>query len=265
MSGNAFSNQPPQVIPPPPQSRPNSSGSSTTIVVVLAIVGVVALLCMGVMVGLLLPAVQAAREAARRMSCQNNLKQIGLALHNYASEYKSFPPAYTVDESGQPLHSWRTLLLPYFDQAYLYDQIDLSKPWDDPVNARFNDMVVLQYSCPSSPTSNSSMTIYQIVEDPRSMMQPGQGLDLREISDGLSNTLAVVESTEADAVPWMKPQDLPLQTLLYSNNRTAHPGGRNVVMADGAVIFLSSDMAPMVLEAMVTRNGGEDVSPYPTR
>ncbi len=74
------------------------------------------LVCSGILAGLLLPAVQAAREAARRVQCSNNLKQIGLALHNYNAAYKSLPPPYTVDANGQKLHSWRTLILPFIEQ-----------------------------------------------------------------------------------------------------------------------------------------------------
>ena len=79
-----------------------------------------------VAVALLLPSVRRAREPARRSQCKNNLKQIWLALHNYHDEYQAFPPAYTVDAEGQPLHSWRTLILPYMDQKPLYDKLDLT-------------------------------------------------------------------------------------------------------------------------------------------
>ena len=92
-------------------------------------------MCGGIMAVLLIPAVSSAREAARRMQCSNNLKQIALALHNYHSAYGTLPPAYTIDVDGNRLHSWRTLILPYMEQDALYQQIDFSKPWDDPANA----------------------------------------------------------------------------------------------------------------------------------
>jgi type II secretory pathway pseudopilin PulG len=84
---------------------------------------------------LMLPAGRVSRPAARRTQCKNNLKQVALALHNYADDHHALPPAYTVDAKGRPLHSWRTLILPYLDEQALYDSIDLSKPWDDPKNA----------------------------------------------------------------------------------------------------------------------------------
>jgi len=97
------------------------------------------LACLGIvaaLVALWLPASRGGREPARRSQCKNNLKQIGLALHNYVDHHGVLPPAYTVDANGKRLHSWRTLILPYLDQAELFNRIDLSKPWDDPVNEK---------------------------------------------------------------------------------------------------------------------------------
>lgn len=78
---------------------------------------------------------QSVREAARRVSCLNNLRHIELALHNYHNAHGCFPPAYIVDESGRPMHSWR-VLLPYLEQEALYDQYDFSEPWDGPNNRK---------------------------------------------------------------------------------------------------------------------------------
>ncbi len=78
----------------------------------LAVVGII-----GLLIGLLLPARRTAGRAARRMQCASDLKQIALALHDYEQAYKALPPAYTVDVKGRPLHSWRTLILPYLDQG----------------------------------------------------------------------------------------------------------------------------------------------------
>ncbi|MEZ6114117.1 MAG: DUF1559 domain-containing protein [Pirellulaceae bacterium] len=83
---------------------------------------------------MLLPAVQTAREAARRSQCSSNLKQIELALHNYHDTFKSFPPAYIADANGRPMHSWRVLILPFMEQRELYDQCRFDEPWDGPNN-----------------------------------------------------------------------------------------------------------------------------------
>src|SRR5687767_15769954 len=106
--------------------------SWSTVIIRLLTLGAILLL----LAALLLPFSRggAPREAARRMQCGNHLKQIAIALHNYHDVYHCLPPAYTVDAAGKPLHSWRTLILPFSEQKALYDQIDLTKPWDDPAN-----------------------------------------------------------------------------------------------------------------------------------
>jgi type II secretory pathway pseudopilin PulG len=103
----------------------------SAIVKILAVLGGIALL-----IAMLLPAVRSAREPARRNQCLSQLKQIALALETYADVHGKFPPAYTTDADGKPLHSWRTLILPYMEEPQLYASIDLTKPWDDPVNAK---------------------------------------------------------------------------------------------------------------------------------
>ena len=81
-----------------------------------------------------------ARAASERAERRSNLKQIGIALAQYADDHGRYPPAFTVDADGRPLHSWRTLILPSFDQAALAAKIDLSTPWDSPANAEYAKM-----------------------------------------------------------------------------------------------------------------------------
>ncbi|APZ94979.1 DUF1559 domain-containing protein [Fuerstiella marisgermanici] len=117
-----------------PYSQPESSDQavSSSSGVVRSVVKVVGLVLIGgVLLAMLLP-FNRGSEAPRRLQCKNNLKQIGLALHNYHDVYEAFPPAFTVNSDGHPLHSWRTLILPFMEQQALYDSIDLSKPWSDP-------------------------------------------------------------------------------------------------------------------------------------
>ena len=92
--------------------------------------------------------IRAAREAARRSQCVNNLKQIGLAMHNYLAEHKTFPPAYSRDKSGRPLLSWRVHILPYLEQAALYKEFRLDEPWDSPHNRPLIDKIPQVYRCP---------------------------------------------------------------------------------------------------------------------
>ena len=104
--------------------------SGFTLVELLVVIAII-----GVLVGLLLPAVQAAREAARRMQCSNNLKQIGLALHNYESAYKVLPFGKGASYLGAPVYarwSQHAMILPYLEQSALYNTIDFRFPPDTP-------------------------------------------------------------------------------------------------------------------------------------
>src|SRR5438128_7684959 len=113
---------------------------------------------MGVLIGLLLPAVQKVREAANRMKCTNNLKQIGLALHAYEGVNSCFPPGYkdgntdpnsTPDNDVGPGWGWASLLLPYYEQDNVYKQINFSQPVGMGVNTQISQMPLKIHQCPS--------------------------------------------------------------------------------------------------------------------
>jgi len=253
--------------PSPFAARPpktSSSGSNAPVIVIVLCVVLGFMVCGGgVLVALLLPAVQAAREAARRSMCSNNLKQVALALHNYHDVYKSLPPAYTVDEDGNKLHSWRTLILPFVEQSPLYDQIDLDKPWDDPVNRALADVVIPVYSCPSIENSNPAATNYMVVVGPETMFPGAEMVGFRDVTDGTSNTLMVVEVKGRES-SWMEPVDLDMSQLPLTINQggigSNHPGGANAALGDGSVRFLSDGIDPQTLRALLTRDGQEVIS-----
>ena len=230
---------------------------STIIAVVLACMLGIMLVCGGMLVALLLPAVQSAREAARRMQCSNNIRQLALALHNYADEYQQLPPAYTVDSNGNRLHSWRTLLLPYLEQKPLYSKIDFSKPWDDPVNAFLLGVDNPMFRCPSSNIA-PGMTIYQVIDDPTSAFPGSTSQWFTNITDGMSNTLFIFESDETNAVHWAEPKDQSMSSYL-SARKGPHASGRNVAMMDGSVQFVPNDIDPKDLRGIATCQGGEIV------
>lgn len=208
---------------------------------------------------LLLPAVRRTpREAARRMQCANNLKQIMLGLHNYVDEHHALPPAYTVDAQGRPLHSWRTLILPYVEQKALYDQIDLSKPWDDPVNAVALRQIPAVYRCPSTVIGREK-TCYLAVVAPHGCFLATESRSLDQITDDHDSTLMVVEVDSDRAVPWMAPADADEAMILAlaDAQRFAHPGGANVVTVSGRVSFLPVTTPPAELRALVSIAGDD--------
>jgi prepilin-type processing-associated H-X9-DG protein len=216
-----------------------------------------------VLIALLLPAVQAAREAARRSQCVNNLKQIGLAMLNYESAVGKFPATAIVDKQGKPLLSWRVAILPYIEQGPLYNKFKLDEPWDSPHNRELIKYMPSTYSCPSgNTTAQSGMTTYRTFSGRGALLDPTRPTGFAEVTDGLSNTLLVVES--ADAVTWTKPEDLPFDNERAQPQRvlgagSKHTGGFNVLMGDGSVRFIKLSIDPMIFRALITKAGGEIV------
>src|SRR5262245_54362905 len=176
----------------PGMAPPAGGGAGTGIAVAIVVVLVLGLLCSGVLVALLLPAVQAAREAARRSQSTNNVKQLCLALHNYHDVYKSFPPAVVTDADGKPLYSGRVLLLPYLEQNPLYTQFDLTKPWNSSQNMQISQTMIPVFHDPSNPTTGPQ-TDYLFVTGTGTMFEAGQATTLNGVTDGLSNTIVIVE------------------------------------------------------------------------
>ncbi len=186
-----------------------------TLVELLVVIAII-----GILVGLLLPAVQAAREAARRMSCSNNLKQIGLAALNYESATKRLPPSACINPRSTNNGSWSIhgRLLPYLEQSNLYNQIDLSIGWSNyPIISRFRVPV---YVCPSDPKgdmlrdtgvtgSTSGIFLYPttygfnfgtwFVYNPTTnqggdgITYPNARMTMGSVTDGTSNTLLTAE------------------------------------------------------------------------
>ena len=164
----------------------------------VVVLGAIALIL--IVAALMLPAISTAREAPRRYTCQNNLKDIALALLNYHHANGDFPPAYTVDDEGNRLHSWRTLILPYIEEQALYDSIDLSKPWDDPANAEARKGFVKVYRCPKTDLADG-MTTYLGVVGPGCFFSGSEAHSWWEFSDGTSNTIMVVDAAPGSRGP----------------------------------------------------------------
>jgi prepilin-type processing-associated H-X9-DG protein len=216
----------------------------------------------GVLVAILLPAVQSAREAARRAQCVNNLKQIGLALHNYHAANNAFPSSAITDPKGKPLFSWRVAILPYIEQQGLYNRFKLDEPWDSPHNQALLKEMPSTYVCPSRARVEPFTTTYQVFTGGGALFESGRGVTLPGVTDGTSNTLMVVEAQ--NAVPWTKPDDMtfdPAAAPSLCGAGSSHPGGFNVLMADGAVRFIKNAIDLRVFRALITRAGGEVIGP----
>jgi len=248
---NPYASPCPESIPPKPKM-----GLKFNLIHLLAIGAVIA-----VVTAFLVPAVHRQSHGARRIQCRNNLRQIGLALHNYHDTYHVLPPAFTVDAYGKPLHSWRTLLLPYLDHHALYQKIDFTKAWDDPVNAEAFKTNVAAFRCPST-NCPADHTTYMAIVGFRSCFQPAESRSLSEITDKHAETLMVIEVASDKAVPWMAPVDANEQMILDFEPKLAHTGGVHALFVDGGVRFLSADLNTAARRGLITIDGNDSVGDF---
>ena len=213
----------------------------------------------GTLVGMLLPAVQQVRGAARRTQSMNNLRQIALATLNYESAYMHFP-SNVVDDDGKPLLSWRVQILPFIEQNALYKQFHLDEPWDSPHNIELLDQMPAVFGSPN--VVSDTKTVYQGFEDEGTMFDPEElELGFGNITDGSSNTILCVEANEDVAVEWTKPQDLPFgKDRADANVGELQPGGFVAVFCDGSTHFISSRIDLETLVNLILRNDGNVVN-----
>jgi hypothetical protein len=188
----------------------------------------------------------------------NNLKQIGLAGHNYHDVNGRLANNIT-SKGGKPLLSWRVLLLPYIEETPLYNQFKLDEPWDSDHNKKLIEKMPKLYA-PVRVKAEPGQTFYRGFTGPGTAFEMNKKLRLADITDGTSNTAWVVEAGEPAV--WTKPDDLPFDP----NKNLPKLGGLfdgefNVLTMDGAVHRAKKDFDPKVFKALVTRAGGEVIDP----
>lgn len=267
---------------------PNSSvcRAGFTLVELLVVMAII-----GILTSLLLPAVQAAREAARRASCQNNLRQIGIGLHHYHDALSTFPIGalemrYLRNPDGSLMYpggvqiAWSALLLPYVEQVPLHQMIDFGKGYDSPENAAAAAEIVPIYMCPSVPRSATHVYGRAVIDyggiygeritgrndPPKGTMLYTRAISIADIRDGTSNTLVVSEDSAWRDGQWINglnifDQAYPInQAPSFENDiRSEHPGGAFGLFCDGSVRFLHETMDSKTLAAICTRELGEVV------
>lgn len=197
------------------------------------------------------------RQAARRTQSANNLRQIGIAFHDYHDAYKKLPAAAIFDKQGKPLLSWRVAILPFLEQANLYNEFHLDEPWDSEHNKKLLAAMPRIYAPIGVKPKVPYSTYYQVFVGKGAAFEGKEGLRLfADFQDGTANTIWLAEG--AEAVPWTKPEELtydpkkPLPRLGGMFREGFHVG-----FADASVQFIRRTIKPDLLRALITRNGGE--------
>lgn len=251
-----------------------------TLVELLVVISII-----GVLVSLMLPAVQMAREAARRAQCSSNIHNMGLALHNFEDTYRRLPAGS--DGLIGTEHAWSSLILPYVEQSSTFSTLDFKAAWNSAKNASANQVSIPIYRCPSGILNfagkqdyggiqGTGLTGLPIGDAPHqafgcgalivtSMDQP-RAITIGSVTDGLSMTVCVGESVDRSsegAGRWACGRNCFSQNAPHINKGglgdllSRHPQGAQVLFLDGHNQLLSEFMDSQVLGAICTRNGSE--------
>ena len=245
---NVPPNQPsPFATAPTHATKPKGNTSALAVILIVCAVGFVGLLaCGGLLVALLLPAVSSARTAARNMSRSNDLKQVGLAIHNYHSTYKQLPPTVIVNQDGQETSGWRVALAPFLDIPTVGSEI-ADMPVEAPV--AYNGMI-------GSPSETHTFAIVA----PNSLFSPTPNTHLRfrHATDGLANTLLAINLPNRSA-DWRSSVNMTPDEAYQAVQELAPNQVGLLLMADGAVIQIRADddFGRAKFDAWVSRDGGE--------
>jgi prepilin-type N-terminal cleavage/methylation domain-containing protein len=301
-------------------ARPPRLGGPTgfTLVELLVVIAII-----GVLVALLLPAVQAAREASRRTACSNNLKQIGLAIANYQLTNKFYPPSssdslknsldFSIDDVGERRHSWASYILPQLEQMPLDDSINRAIHALAGQNETVAATIVPMYRCPTytGPEFSEADRYNQLDKpcavgnylalgastvghlwgvdlQPDGVIVPGGRITPKDVTDGLSHTVFIVETREEMFAAWADGLTASTCALVFNSSRhptyardqvslnfapyfaydppvswgpsSMHTGGAYHLFGDGSVRFVRDGVTVPVYIAMTTREGGEVAS-----
>jgi hypothetical protein len=195
---------------------------------------------------------QALRKTLARCNSMCNLSEIAVALHQYHDEYGCFPPAYTVNDDGKRMHSWRVLILPYVGYESLYERYRFQEPWNSPANRRLAKPMPIDYGCPPN---EKTTTHFVAVVGPNTMW-PGQ--QSTKMAAGVSDLdkILVIEIPGLD-IPWMEPRDPTLEEvldLLQHKKDIGDTSSVNYITVSGQKRTLDCNMDRESLRKMLVRD-----------
>jgi hypothetical protein len=210
----------------------------------------------GILVALLLPAIQAAREAARRTQSMNNMRQITIAMLNFEGANRTYPPRAIFDKQGKPLLSWRVAILPYLEEGELYREFHLDEPWDSEHNKKLIAKMPATYANPSFTTPGKTTYLAPAGDD--TILAGEKGTRIRDVVDGTSKTILILEADPDRAVEWTRPDDYEVDEKQPFAGLGHLRAGQIFLtgFADGSVRAISLDVDPQTFLSLLKKSDG---------
>jgi hypothetical protein len=208
--------------------------------------------------------IQRLQSNRQRGLCIQNLEKIAAALNNYALDYGSYPPPTTFAADGQPLHSWRVLILPYLGYQERYDQYRLDEPWSSTHNQKLAFQPPTEYLSPGTTPGFASSCSYFLITGPGTLFPQSGPLGPSAVVDNPRKTLLLVESATPplSTLQWTEPGDFKIGALAFrigSDVGGNHAEGVTIATVDGTGHWLAGSTSAAMFRALISPRGGEAI------
>lgn len=182
--------------------------------------------------------------------CQKRGLIIADALIQYHKQHGSLPPAYTTDRNGKPLHSWRTLLLPFLNKSDVFDQIRMDEPWDSDYNKLFHDKMPEEFQCPATREKSRFYTHWQVLQGAKTFFPSHYTKKLTDCKRLSNEVILIMEGTPA--VHWMSPSDIPVENIAKKIGASHGNAFIGVTLDMQARIFSLAELPASQIEQMAS-------------
>lgn len=222
-----------------------------------------------ILVGML-PSGRVTGPMTRWISCRNNMRQIGIAVHTFAEDSGGFPLPHGEPFVTNPPYSWRIPISRYVSDGRVVQEYNFELVWNDPANVELEERGWSGFRCPAANRQDlmDFRTDYVAIVGDQTFFHPTNAFQLDDFHDGMSNTIMVVEIANSD-IHWMEPRDLIYDEMRFQINApnapsisSHHEQKANVMMADGRVRDFSNDTDEKLIQTLITNTSGEKMEDF---